>query len=113
MNDIDKNRINNYICRYRIKDSAENFDKIVEVITKREFFIYREILYIINNCRVAEEDSTGLTVEICMGEHRHLLEDVTKKIFTKRISTRKTETKIGHAYIVGDLFLTIKSWSGF
>ena len=113
MNDIDKNRMNSYIYRYSIKDTAENFNKIAEVITKREFFIYHKILYMIDNCHVVEEDSTGLTVEICMDEHRHLLEDITKSIFTKKISTRKIETKIGHAYIVGDLFLTIKIWNGF
>ena len=113
MNDIDKNRINDYIYRYRIKDTAEYFNKIAEVITKREFFIFRQILYIIDNCRVVEEDSTGLTVEICIDEHIHLLEDITKKFFTKRINTRKAEAKIGHAYIVGDLFLTIKICNGF
>ena len=83
MSDIDKNRINNYIYRYSIKDTAENFNKIAEVITKSEFFIYRKVLYIIDICCVVEEDSTGLTVEICIDEHRHLLEDITKKIHKK------------------------------
>ena len=35
MNDITKNRINNYIYRYSIKDTAKKFNKIAEVITKR------------------------------------------------------------------------------
>ena len=108
MNHENINRINNYIYRYSIKDTAENFNKIAEVITKREFYIYRKILYIIDNCCVVEEDSTQITVEICLDEHRHLLEDLTNKFFTKKLGTRKTETKIGHAYVVGELFLTIK-----
>ena len=113
MNHKNINIINNYIYRYSIKDTAENFNKIAEVITKREFYIYRKILYIIDNCRIIEEDSTGITAEICLDEHRHLLEDLTNKFFTKKLGTRKTETKIGHAYVVGDLFLTIKIWNVF
>ena len=47
-----------------IKDNEENFNKIAEVITKREYFVYQKILYIINNCRMFEEDSRSITVEI-------------------------------------------------
>ena len=57
MNQENINRINNYIYRYSIKDTAENFNKIAEVITKREFYIYRKILYMINNRCVIEKDS--------------------------------------------------------
>ena len=64
MNDINRNCINNYQYRYSIKDNEQNFNKIAEVITKREYFVYRKILYIINNCRVFEEDSGSITVEI-------------------------------------------------
>ena len=64
MNDVNRNRINNYLYRYSIKDNEENFNKIAEVITKREYFVYQKILYIINNCRVFEEDSGSITVEI-------------------------------------------------
>ena len=58
MNHVDRNRIHNFIYRYCIKDTEENFNKIGEVITK--FYIYRKILYIVDNCRIVEEDSTGL-----------------------------------------------------
>ena len=54
----------------------------------------------IDSCRVIEEDSTGITVEICLEEHRELLEDLTKSFFTKKISTRRVEEKIGHTYFV-------------
>ena len=113
MNDVNRNRINNYLYRYSIKDNEENFNKIAEVITKREYFVYRKILYIINNCRVVEEDSGSITVEIDLVEHNHLLEDITKKFYIKKLSTRKVEKKVGHAYIIGNPFLTIKIYNGF
>ena len=43
MNYVDRNRISNFIYRYSIKDTAENFNKLAEVITKRKFYIYRTI----------------------------------------------------------------------
>ena len=94
MNHVDRNPINNYMYRYSIKDTAENVNKLAEVITKRKFYIYCTILYVIDNCRIIEEDSTGITVEICLDEYRHLLEDLTKIFFTRKIKTRKSETKI-------------------
>ena len=72
-------------------------------------------MYIIDNCRVVQEDSGIITVEIELLEHNHLLEDITRKFFTKKISTRKFEKKNNnnnHVYIVGNLFLTLKIYSG-
>ena len=97
MNHVNTNRINNYIYRYRIKDTKENFNKIGEVITQREFYVYRKILYMIDNCRIIEEDSTGIMVEICLEEHRELLEDLTKFFLQKKqykTSRRKNWTRI-------------------
>ena len=51
-------------------------------------------MYIINNCQIIEEDSTGITVEINLLQHRKLLEDLTNNFFTKKISTRKVEKKL-------------------
>ena len=67
----------------------------------------------IQNCRIIEEDSTGIIIEIDLIEHRKLLEDLTNSFFTKKISTRKVKKKIGHAYFVGNPFLTIKIYNGF
>ena len=63
---------------------------------------------IIDKCRIAEEDSTGITVEICLNEHRTLLEDLTNNFFTKKIRTRKVETKVGHGYTTGNPFFNNK-----
>ena len=84
MNHVNTNRINNYIYQYCIKDTKENFNKIGDVITQREFYVYRKILYMIDNCRIIEEDSTGITVETCLEEHRELLEDLTKFFLQKK-----------------------------
>lgn len=98
--------------RYSIKNNEESFSKLAEVITKKEYFVYRIILYLINNCRVVQEDSGRITVEIDLITHNHLLEDITKKHVTKKISTRKYGKKIGHAYVAGNPFLTLKIYSG-
>ena len=47
MNNVNRNRINNYIYRYSIEDKEENFNKLAEVINKKEYYIFKAILYII------------------------------------------------------------------
>ena len=104
MNHVDRNRINNFIYRYSIKDTAENFNKLAEVITKRKFYIYRTILYIIDNCRIIEEDSTGITVEICLDEHRHLLEDITNTFLQKKSKQEKQKQELGTVMLLVIIF---------
>ena len=113
MNHVNTNRINNFLYMYSIKNTEENFKKLREVIDERNFSIYSKILYMINNCWIIEEDSTGITIEIDLLEHQKLLEDLTNNFFTKKISTRKVEKKIGHAHFVGNPLLTIKIYNGF
>ena len=113
MNHVNTNWINNYFYIYGIDNTEENFEKLREVIKERNFIIYHIILYMIDNCWVIEEDSTGITIEIDLFEHRKLLEDLTNSFFTKKISTRKVKKKIGHTYFVGNSFLTIKIYNGF
>ena len=83
------------------------------VIEKRDFTIYKLILYMIDNCRVVDEDSAGIIVEIDLLEHPTLLEDLTNKFFSKKLDSRKYEKKIGHGYIVGNVFLTINIYNGY
>ena len=66
--------------------------------------IYREILYLIDNCRIIKEDSSGIIVEIDLEEHNDLLKDITNRFFTKQLGERRYEEKINH----GNLFITIK-----
>ena len=77
MNNVNRNKVNNYIYLYNIQDNEENLKKIAELVNKREYTIYHQILYIINNCRIIE-DSSGIKVE-----HGKLLEDITKKFLKK------------------------------
>ena len=51
MEHADRNRIYNYIYRYGIEDTEENFNKIQEVIKQRNFYIFRKILYIVDNAK--------------------------------------------------------------
>ena len=36
-----------------------------------------------------------------------------ENVFTKKIRTRKAETKVGRGDVTGNPFLTIKIWNGF
>ena len=81
------NKINNYLIRYGIENNENNFKKLEEVISKHEYYHYKRILYMIDNCMVINKDSTGILIEIDLWEHNTLLEDLIKKFFTKKIST--------------------------
>ena len=62
------------------------------MITKTKFSIYSTIFYIIDNCRIVKEDSTGITVEICLDEHRDLLEDLIT-FLQKKLKQEKQKQK--------------------
>ena len=47
-----------------------------QVIEKRDFTIYKQILYMVDNCKIVEED-LGISMEIDLFEHMKLLEDLT------------------------------------
>ena len=113
MNDIDRNRINNYIYPYSTEDKEENFNKLADAINKKEYYVYKAILYITDNCKVIEEDSGSITVEIDLLKHDYLLQEITGKFFTKKIKTRKFEKKNWAGYTVGNPFITIKIYNGF
>ena len=83
MNHVNTNRINNYFYMFGIENTEENFEKLREVIKERNFIIYGRILYLIDNCEIIEEDSTRITIEIDLFEHRKLLEDLTNSFFYK------------------------------
>ena len=72
MNYVNTNRIKNFIYMYNIQITEDNFKKLEHVIEKRDFTIYKQILYMVDNCRIVEEDSSGITVEIDLFEHSKL-----------------------------------------
>ena len=63
------------------------------MIENREFIIYLKLIYITDNCQIVGEDSSEITIEIDILEHRKLLDDLANKFFTKKISTRKVQKK--------------------
>ena len=94
MDYVNTNRINNFIYLYNIQKTEENFKKLEHVIEKRVFTIYKRILYMVDNCRIVEEDLSRITVEIDLFQHRKLLEDLTNKFFHKKLGNRKFEKKL-------------------
>ena len=112
MNHVNRNKTHNYFYIYGIQETEENLKKLEEVINNREFLIYRKLLYIIDNCQIVEEDSSGITIEIDILEHLKLLDDLANKFFTKKFSTRKVQKKFGRGYFIGNPFLTFKIYNG-
>ena len=49
MNNVNRNQINICIHHYSIEDKEENFNKLAEVTNKKEYYIFKAILYIIEN----------------------------------------------------------------
>ena len=99
--------INNYRARYDLK-SEENFEKIEKVIENKEYYVYKEILKLVDSCRIVTTGPKGVIIETDAKENHHLLEDITHKFFTTRLGQRRAEKKVGHGYITGNLFVLLK-----
>ena len=100
MNNIQKNYISNLIYRYGIENNLDNFEKLAAQINKKEYYMYRQIFLLLENCKIVEENSNVLKIEICSEEYKHLLHDISKKKFIKVVNRRK----VGFS---GNIFFTI------
>ena len=100
MNNVQKNHISNLMYRYGIEDNLDNFEKPANQINKKEYHMYRQILLLLENCKIVEENSSVLKIEICSEEYRHLLDDISKKFLIKVVKRRK----VGFS---GNMFFTI------
>ena len=94
MDHVNRHRVNKILYRYSIENNEEHFQKLAQVINKRDYYIYKQILYMIDNCRIVSEDSSGITVEIDLYEHNTLLEDITKKFFIKKSAQEKLKKEL-------------------
>ena len=110
MDSVSYNKVQNVLNIYGIIENQENFGKIAAVIDQRDYYVYREILKIVENCRIIHDDNTGLTVEIDLDIHKKLLDDIGNRFFIKKIRTRKVETR---NQVISNTFLTLKIWKTY
>ena len=47
MNNVQKNHISNLMYRYGIADNLDNFEKLANQINKKEYYMYRQILLLL------------------------------------------------------------------
>ena len=88
---VEHNRIKNYLSRYDLEDTEENFNILKKVIQKKEYLIYQEIFKLMETCRIIELKSNSITIEIDAENNKKLLDHINKKYFIKRIVQRKVE----------------------
>ena len=88
------------IYRYGIENNLDNFEKLAAQINKKEYYMYRQIFLLLENCKIVEQNSNVLKIEICWEEYKHLLDDIKKKFLIKVVNTRK----VGFS---GNIFFTI------
>ena len=88
---VEHNRIKNYLSRYDLEDTEENFNILKKVIQKKECLIYQEIFKLMETCRIIELKSNSITIEIDAENNKKLLDDINQKYFIKRIVQREVE----------------------
>ena len=95
MNHVNRNKTHNYFYIYGIQETEEKFKKLEEVIENREFIIYLKLIYITDNCQIVGEDSSEITIEIDILEHRKLLDDLANKFYKKNKHKKSPKKKLG------------------
>ena len=68
MEDVQKNQVSNIMYRYGLENNLENFNKLANVINQKEYYIYKEIFTILENCKIVTEKLNSITIEICSEE---------------------------------------------
>ena len=89
MDNVTKNRISNILYRYRIKENADIFNKLAEVILKKQIEIYKVIFNLIDACIIINENDYSIKIEIDSEGHRDLLNDIGKLFFIKVLNRRR------------------------
>lgn len=89
MDNVTKIRISTILYRYRIKENADNFNKLAEVILKKQIEIYKVIFNLIDACIIINENDYSIKIEIDSESHRDLLNDIGKLFFIKVLNRRR------------------------
>ena len=83
---VENNLIRNYLARYNLDETEENFNILKKFIQKKEYLIYEEIFKLIETCRIIESKSRSVIIEIDAEHNEKLLDEISKKYFIKKIS---------------------------
>ena len=75
--------------------------KSPKLFFKKEIEIYKFIFNIIDGCIIVNENNYSITIEIDSENHRHLLDDISKKFSIIVIKRRRADFR-------SNLFFTIK-----
>ena len=90
MDTYTKIRIRNIINRSNINNTADNFNKLAEVINQKNIVLYQLILNIIKGCIIIHENHYCLKIEIEAESNKKLLEDIGKLFFIKIYKNRRS-----------------------
>ena len=91
---VENNQIRNYLSRYNLDETEENFNILKKVIQKKEYLIYEEIFKLIETCRTIESKSRSIIIEIDAENNGKLLDDISKIYSIKKISQKRIEKKL-------------------
>ena len=91
---VQNNQIRNYISRYNLDETEENFNILKKVIQKKEYLIYEEIFKLIETCRKIESKSRSIITEIDAENNGKLLDDISKIYSVKKITQKRIEKKL-------------------
>ena len=91
---VENNQIRNYLSRYNLDETEENFNILKKVIQIKEYLIYDEIFKLIETSRIIEWKSRSIITEINAENNSKLLHNISKKYFIKKISQRRIEKKL-------------------
>ena len=90
MDNYTKIRIRNLINPYNINNTADNFNKLAEVINQKNIVLYQLILNIIKGCIIIHENHYCLKIETEAESNKKLLEDIGKLFFIKIHKNRRS-----------------------
>ena len=91
---VENNQIRNYLSRYNLDETEENFNILKKVIQKKEYLIYEEIFKLIETCRKIESKSRSIITEIDAENNGKLLDDISKIYSVKKITQKRIEKKL-------------------